>query len=113
MMKNLPRLQTLADMVMSEEMAKLGQLNAAYQAMLAKIDENRQPTPDTDPAFFQTGASDAWERWRQSEIARLNMDLARLRVDRERQEQKTRTAVARVQVLRKIAAKATGPTSED
>lgn len=103
--RDMRRLMTLAAMVKDDEMAKIAALRAEMATLRDRIAALRSAGSDTDPSlsYLQTGADDKWRLWCRQEIARLNRELAILRAQEPEQEQKTRVALARTQVLDRIA----------
>ncbi|OSP54753.1 hypothetical protein [Pseudoruegeria sp. SK021] len=105
MHRNLARLIELAALVRADEMARLGDLRAEMATLRARITELRGATTAATEmtGYFGSGAEATWHRWRHQEVARLNRALAELRAKEPDQEQKTRIAVARTQVLQKLS----------
>lgn len=98
----LARLQALAEMIKSRELARTASLKAACTQTQARIETLRLPAPwAEDPALFR--ARQAHLLWAKAEqtrlISRLALQTARL------EDQKTRTARAlgRADVLGRIA----------
>ena len=82
--------------------AALGSLYAP--AIEARIETLRAGAAPAAPEGFTLGGHDAlWDRWRMGEIARLNRDLATLRLELDDARRAAALATARSQVLSRLA----------
>jgi hypothetical protein len=99
------RLLAVAEMVKEREFEALAGLRREMAVIETEITRLRQPTTSGDPAYSQSGTERRWLEWLQRRIVILNGELALLRAREPDLRMRASRALARAQVLNRVARK--------
>jgi len=105
----LLRLARLAAMLRDREAAALARCRNEADALAAEAQALRGMAAAPRPtAFNRAGRLQAMEAWRAAELGRINTRIAALRAEEADLAGRAARAVARAEVLQRLAARATG-----